>query len=135
MSVLPPPTKDPNNPLYGITLGPSYYEGFKSFPGTNFTFMVPMAFSNATATPNAISQAKLAVSNIGLSHLDSLEIGNEPDLYYHQGVKGKAYDEATYVRQWLEHAININGNITGLPKDTYQALTLSSGYDFSQWNQ
>ena len=97
--------------------------------------MVPMAMSGDSASIDAVNMTKAAVEAIGLSHLDSLEIGNEPDLYLAQGVPGKAnYNVEKYVKQWVEHAANVNGNITALDKRIYQALTYSSGVDFSVWN-
>jgi hypothetical protein len=132
-SVLPPTTPQP--PLYGFSLGPTYFQSFENFPGTNYTWMVPMAMSGDSASINAIDMTEAAVDAIGLSHLDSLEIGNEPDLYPNQGVPGKAnYNVQEYVKQWVEHASNVNGNITGLDTRIYQALTYASGVDFSVWN-
>lgn len=97
--------------------------------------MVPMAMSGDSASANAISMSTEAVKAIGFSHLDSLEIGNEPNLYPSQGVPGKAnYNVQEYVKQWLVHASDVNGNITGLDKKIYQALTYASGVDFSVWN-
>lgn len=94
-----------------------------------------MAMSGDSASANAISMSKEAIKAIGFSQLDSLEIGNEPNLYPSQGVAGKGnYNVQEYVKQWLIHASDVNGNITGLDKRIYQALTYASGVDFSVWN-
>jgi hypothetical protein len=37
-----------------------------------------MSLRNLT---DCVTQAKLAVENIGMENLDALEVGNEPDLY------------------------------------------------------
>lgn len=71
----------------------------------------------------------------GLKNLDALEIGNEPDLYVGQGVRGMGYGERVYVEQWLEQVRDVLGNITGLERRSFQALTFSSGYNRGLWNE
>lgn len=83
---------------------------------------------------DAVQQAKAAIDAIGLDHLQSFEIGNEPDLYVSQGVKGSGYNLEDYVKQWLAYADQLNGNFTNIPKRFYQALTFASGHA-PAWNQ
>ena len=132
---LPPPTPDPAGAVFNWTLGPSYYEGFANFPGTNFTWQVPINILGPHLSVDALAQAKQALQYIPAGCLSSLEIGNEPDLYLAQGVRGSTYSEATYVQQWLETFTNLVGNFsTLLQGPIFQALAFSSGVDQTQWN-
>ena len=99
-----------------MSLGPSFFESFKNFPGTSFIFQVPVGFSKEHLSADAISQAKAAVKAIGISNLDSLEIGNEPDLYVNHHVRPPGYNVGDYVKNFLQYAEDVNGNITALDK-------------------
>ncbi|KAI1386621.1 uncharacterized protein F4822DRAFT_444963 [Hypoxylon trugodes] len=62
----------------GVTIGPSFFDAFKNWPGAKFEFMVP--FRNASYS-HSIEWAKAGMSKIGIDNLFTLEIGNEPNFY------------------------------------------------------
>jgi hypothetical protein len=74
--------------------------------------MMPMAFSGYSADPGAIAQTKMALDAIGLDKLDTLEIGNEPDLYAIQDTRPYPWRVIDYIPQWVEHSLNLAGNMT-----------------------
>ena len=117
-----------------MTLGPSFFDAFKNFPGTSFIFQVPSGYAGQHLTANAIAQAKAVVAAIGLSNIDSFEIANEPDLYVPQGVRPAGYDISTYVTNFLQYAADVSGNITGLDKKSFRALDLSWQHA-AAWNE
>lgn len=63
---------------YNITLGPSWFEEFKNFPGVERVYQVSLVYLNKT---NSIEGLKIAVSTIGADNLFALEIGNELNSY------------------------------------------------------
>lgn len=77
---------------YNITLGPSWFEGFRNFPGVEWVYQVPLVYLNQT---NSIEGLKMAVSTIGAEDLFALEIGNEPDLY------PAKWSPEEYASEWL----------------------------------
>jgi hypothetical protein len=134
-AVVIPSNNPPGHPLWGASLGPSYFEAFGVFSESKITWMVPAAGIGVThATPGTIAQLKLAYKNIGSQRLDSFEIGNEPNLYVGQGAKAPGYNEDTYVQQWLSFVDDVNENLSLNGKNMFQALTIAWGFDQSQWN-
>jgi hypothetical protein len=129
-----PSSIDPASPLFNISLGPSFFDGFKTFPNTKFIFQVPAGTANAHLSADAIAQTKAAVAAVSAARVDSLEIGNEPDLYAGQNVTKPGYNLGDYVKNFLQYTADVNGNITSLDKKIYQALTFSWGHA-SDWNQ
>lgn len=45
-----------------------------------------------------------AIKHIGASHILAFEIGNEPDLYNHNGARPHTYNLGNYLRQWKAFA-------------------------------
>lgn len=66
----------------GLKIGPSYFEGFKNFPGAKYILGVPFASNNLS---NTIAFAKAGVQAIGADNLQAIEIGNEPNAYSGDG--------------------------------------------------
>ena len=69
-------------------LGPSYFNGFKSFANQQFTFQVPLG--PVLNTTNVLAYATNAYQAAGASHVAAIAIGNEVDLY-------KNYTSRNYV--------------------------------------
>lgn len=83
---------------------------------------------------DALIQSRKAIQKIG-GKLAMLELGNEPNLYTGQKVRGQDYNVAKYVKEALQHRDDIEGNVTSLPDDIkYQALVYASNVNQSVWN-
>ncbi|KAK2589849.1 hypothetical protein QQS21_012471 [Conoideocrella luteorostrata] len=109
-----------------FTWGPTFFEGFKNFPGTRFVYDIPFAKLNRS---NSLAQAKEALHSIGMENLEALEIGNEPDLYVRQGVRSKPYGPAEYSAEWKAYSDWLVASL-GLPnKPLFQALTFAGATD------
>ena len=115
-----------------FVFGPTFYEGFKNWPGTRWIYDVPFAKLNHTLS---LDQAKAAVDSIGLQNLEALELGNEVDLYTNpkQNVRNSSWSPAEYADQfhtysdWLVNALKLpNGPL-------FEVLTLSSAHPGAQW--
>lgn len=119
-----------------VYLGPTFFEGFESFPGVPWTFQVNLANNKSDALENALSEARVALSHIK-ENLVAFEVGNEPDLYP-GAVRPLNYSTADYVREWTGFADAISkdvlhGNPYGLDYwRIFQALTfVDKGDGFS----
>ena len=121
------------NVQWGIILGTDYFETFANFPNTNFTFQVPLAQTQGSPSLDSLEQTRLALDNITLQRLDSLEIGNEPNLYVSQGVRASGYDPAEYVEDVLDYEKCLKGNLTLPSGPLIQALTYANGVS-STWS-
>lgn len=98
----------------GMRLGTAWFEGFASFPGTQWTYMVKLA--NYSAKDNAVAGAKEALKYIG-SNLEALEIGNEIDFYPNVNRPG-SYNPVAYLKEWNEYREALN---TAVGVKKYQA--------------
>ncbi|KAK5163458.1 GTP-binding protein gtr2 [Saxophila tyrrhenica] len=117
-----------------VEIGPAFFEGFRNFPDTSFSWQMNMG--NTYGTPggleNALEVARHVMHTVG-GRLDSFEIGNEPDIFYLVGHRPKNYTLADYVRQWNEYADAcssqvLKGNPYGLAETRFfQGLTTASG--------
>ncbi|OTB02980.1 glycoside hydrolase family 79 protein [Hypoxylon sp. CI-4A] len=60
------------------TIGPSYWDLTKNFPGAKYMVQVPLVNTNVS---EAIAWVESAVNGIGIDNIHSIQPGNEPDLY------------------------------------------------------
>ena len=101
-----------------LSIGPSFFKAFQSFPGARYIFQVPLAMDDLKET---LQWTKLGLDHIGADNLESLEIGNEPNFYKH-------YSLADYVEQHNTFATALSKNysrLAGAP--IYQALDIAWG--------
>ncbi|KAF4626845.1 hypothetical protein G7Y89_g11308 [Cudoniella acicularis] len=114
------------------TIGPTYFEGFYNFPGSRFHFDLANADLGPNRVPNAVAEAKIALSYIK-GNLESFEIGNEPNVYNFQGYRPANYSQDDYVGEWSQIATAVSenvltGNQYGInPRTSFQALTYFLG--------
>ncbi|TFL04901.1 hypothetical protein BDV98DRAFT_561154 [Pterulicium gracile] len=123
-AVFPPPTAILAYPeTTAMTVGDGFYEIAKFLlPGTHVTYGVNFGTSNLTAAYlNAQSIAKAftspAITSKGIV-LDFVEIGNEPDLYRNNGLRGSGYTGRDYVPDWITFARNISA-VAGITPSSY----------------
>ncbi|CZT21093.1 uncharacterized protein RCC_06954 [Ramularia collo-cygni] len=83
----------------GMRLGTAWFEGFASFPGVQWTYMVKLA--NFSAKQNAVAGAREAMKYIG-DNLEALEVGNEIDFYPNVNRPG-TYNPVAYLKEWNEY--------------------------------
>lgn len=115
-----------NGNTEGITIGPSWFEGFSNFPGAKFVFGINL--NPAYTLANAIAEARMAVQYIG-PHLDAFEVGNEPNHY-------QDYTFPDYVQNWLEYTEAISSGVlanSSIPARIYQALAYASAPQKYPW--
>ncbi|KAK5174300.1 uncharacterized protein LTR77_001380 [Saxophila tyrrhenica] len=99
-------------------LGPSYFDGFKSFPNQHFSFQAPMEKNvNTTGSLDYVTHTYHA---IGADRVAAIALGNEVDVY----------DKPYTIQQYVSDAKALEGNITealGLsPKDRiFEVLDLA----------
>ncbi|KAI9746230.1 MAG: hypothetical protein M1818_000911 [Claussenomyces sp. TS43310] len=132
-AVIRPPSQVGLNVPWGITIGSTYFEGYSNFPGNKYTVMVPMAPVKNGNLTNSIDQTQAAIAGMGgLSSLESLELGNEPNAY--PGVdRPSDYSPANYSTEWLQYTPELISAL-GLPEGpTQQALAIGSDAP-AEWN-
>ena len=124
-----PGTQIPEN----VTIGPVFYQGFDTFSelDAQYTYMANLAFNGSDHVQNALAETRHAVNAIR-SNLESIEIGNEVDLYVSQRVRPPGWTEADWIREWhvIATAINDqileNNNASLDPAWIYQGLVFSA---------
>jgi hypothetical protein len=84
-----------------ITIGPSYFESYKTMPeGTRFVHGFNMGANSSAARSATWASVSHACKAIG-SDLLFWEYGNEPDLFRASGYRPDNWAEADYVSEWL----------------------------------
>lgn len=89
---------------------------------------------------NAVEFAKDCVDAIGIEKLNTLEIGNEPDIYKSSGFfpnvtdRPSSYLPPDYVAEFLEFADALTGNLTLGAGPNFQALGYSN-FVVDPWNE
>ncbi|KNG52514.1 glycoside hydrolase family 79 protein [Stemphylium lycopersici] len=84
-----------------ITIGPSFFESYKTMPkGTKFIHGFNMGANSSAARAATWDSAPYACKAIG-SDLLYWEYGNEPDLFHASGYRPLNWTEADYVSEWL----------------------------------
>ncbi|GME33489.1 Glycoside hydrolase superfamily [Neofusicoccum parvum] len=117
------------NLFANITVGSSWLEGFRQFPGVVWDQQIFLARKNLS---NAVEFARDCVEAIGIENLHSIEIGNEPDIYNSSGFftnetdRPSSYSPADYVAEFTEFATAIEGNVTLGAGPNFQALGFSN---------
>ena len=122
--------------LWGYSIGDLYFDALLNFKKSKFIWMIPMAYPSGKIHlgQDALIQSRKAIQKIG-TKLAMLELGNEPNLYIGQKVRGANYNVAQYVKEALQHHDDVEGNFTSLPEDIkYQTLVYASNVDQSVWN-
>lgn len=105
----PPDDITPYPEATQITVGNDYYQLSRYLPrGTRMVWGVNLGANNAT---NAVNMANAVLSSFQSSAvkaagivLDRIEVGNEPDLYTHNGLRPKNWTVNDYVREWTASA-------------------------------
>jgi hypothetical protein len=101
-------------------LGPSYFDGFKSFQNQQFSFQAPMG-KNVNTT-GSLDYVKRAYDAIGSSRVAAIALGNEVDAY------GGGYTIAKYVSDAKALESNITQALGLSDSDRiFEVLDLSSG--------
>ncbi|KAK9416313.1 hypothetical protein SUNI508_01730 [Seiridium unicorne] len=134
--VLPKDEQNNYQDIGNTTIGASYWELTKSFPDAQYIIQVPLATTNVSET---IAWAQSAASSIGWDRIQSIEIGNEPDLYSDTftGANGIALqppeyqgnlDNETYVGNFTKYAAAIADAVTLPDGPIFQAFDVSTHF-------
>lgn len=89
-----------------ITIGPSFFDSYKTWPKVKFSHGFNLGGNNDTRTAATLNQTvPLACKALSNDNLYLWEYGNEPDLFATsaQGpVRPTNYNESDYVEEWLD---------------------------------
>jgi hypothetical protein len=110
-----------------MTLGAPWLQSFSLLEKVKWTIMVPLARKNLT---NAITFANASIDSMAESTFDSIEIGNEPDLYPGD-TRCPHYNINDFVDQWRHFANVLSIKLTLPSGPNFWALSLHSG---TSWN-
>ncbi|KAI5193992.1 hypothetical protein E4T38_09781 [Aureobasidium subglaciale] len=90
-----------------ITIGPSFFESYKTMPkGTKYVHGFNLGANSSAARAATYASAPYACRAIG-DDLAYWEYGNEPDLFHASGYRPLNYTEAQYVEEWLNGTTQI----------------------------
>jgi hypothetical protein len=84
--------------------------------------------SNVSSVALSTEEAAYVESKLGTS-LFGFEIGNEPDLYYANGLEGSSFTFADFTGMWQSYYSSIIGSVTPMPLFSGPA----SAYDYSSY--
>lgn len=102
---------------FGMKIGPVWFEGFASWPGTKWTYMTH--FANYGALDNSIAATKEYFKNVPSGDHEALEIGNEINKY--PGVdRPSGWGVSTYISEWKNYSQAIRQQVSGAP-NVFQA--------------
>jgi len=128
---VPDPAPMPANSTYRITQADldAYKSVLPSFNGT-ITLDTSLRYGtdpSYTLAHIAASKATLGVFPLGF--LENIEIGNEPDLFFKNGIRSASYNYSEYLSEYRRYvsAINSSGVLGSEPLGLIQAGTFASG--------
>lgn len=95
-----PPGYTPGAIPKGMTIGPSWFEGFANFPNVRWTFMSKLAnYGRDQSAQDTVTVVRQALRNIPSGNLDALEVGNEIG-YYPCANRDCTYNMPAYINEW-----------------------------------
>lgn len=127
------------NLFANITVGSTWIEGFRQFKDADVVWDLQVFLARKNLS-NAVEFAKDCVDAIGIEKLNTLEIGNEPDIYKSSGFfpnvtdRPSSYLPPDYVAEFLEFADALTGNLTLGAGPNFQALGYSN-FVVDPWNE
>lgn len=86
-----------------LSIGPSYFESYQTWPGVKFIHGFNLAKNDSIAATSLTDSVPYACKALSEGNFLYWEMGNEPDLYKTsaQGVmRPKSWDESAYVGEW-----------------------------------
>ena len=86
-----------------ITIGPSYFDSYSTWPNTTFIHGFNLANNSTAGMESLLGCAALACKALQDGKLAYWELGNEPDLYKTEQVpvRPSSWNEQDYVEEWL----------------------------------
>lgn len=107
------------------TYGPAYYAAMDNFPkNTPITFGLNLAYNESDSIPRVVDQAKSLYTSVKNVTINSLEIGNEPDLYYTNQYRAQSWTAQDFGEEWLAKAQAVYKQVLkpkGLKQDSFEA--------------
>ncbi|KAK5737465.1 hypothetical protein LTR17_006693 [Elasticomyces elasticus] len=122
------PAKSPDYPTT-LTIGPSYFESYQTWPGTKFIHGFNLGRNSTVARQGLIDSVAYACKALEGGKLLHWELGNEPDLFKtsSQGpVRPANWTEQDYVNEWLYWTREIKGAL----QDACPDLASNESYTF-----
>ncbi|KAF1953937.1 hypothetical protein CC80DRAFT_537190 [Byssothecium circinans] len=97
-----------------LTIGPSYFESYQTFPNVSFIhgFNLAKNDTDSNASTSIIASVPFACRALSEGNFLHWEMGNEPDLFKMsaQGIMRPAsWNESDYVKEWQEKVALVKG--------------------------
>lgn len=94
------PAQSPDYPTT-ITIGPSFFESYLTWPDTHFIHGFNLGKNSTTARQALIDSVPFVCKALSDGRLAYWELGNEPDLMNLELVRPSGWNESDYVQEWL----------------------------------
>ncbi|KAJ5692588.1 Glycoside hydrolase superfamily [Penicillium macrosclerotiorum] len=95
---------------YIISIGPSYFEAYSTWPGVKFSHGFNLGKNTSAAYDTLIATVPLACKALRKDNFAYWELGNEPDLFT-GAVRPSGWNEEDYVAEWLNKTPIIKAQI------------------------
>jgi hypothetical protein len=96
----------PNGSNAGYRLGPSYFDGFKSFTSAKINIQAPLG--GTVNLTNSKAYVTRAYNNVGADRVDAIALGNEPEWYDDTAIK--YVTDALKLQSALIDALGLQGD-------------------------
>ncbi|KAJ9157257.1 Glycoside hydrolase family 79 protein [Pleurostoma richardsiae] len=117
-----------------ITFGSTWFDSLGVLNNTKYMLQFPLARDNGTNYTNAVEFVQSCIDAMGVEKLQSIEIGNEVDLFVTQGFRNSSYGPENYADEVKTYMDLLSRNITELPDGKiFQIFDKSSEVDEEAW--
>jgi hypothetical protein len=117
-----------------ITFGSTWFDSLGVLNNTKYMLQFPLARDNGTNYTNAVEFVQSCIDAMGVEKLQSIEIGNEVDLFVTQGFRNSSYGPENYADEVKTYMDLLRRNITELPDGKiFQIFDKSSEVDEEAW--
>lgn len=121
---------NPGSQVDSWTYGPGYYAALDNFPkNTPITFGLNLAYDKDDALTRIVTQAQSLIDALKNVQLNSLEVGNEPDLYIDNKYRNSSWTTQDFGDEWFQRADAVYKHVLqpkGLPTDMFEAAVTAT---------
>ena len=84
-----------------ITIGPSYFESYQTWPGARFIHGFNLGKNGSDAIASRLATVPYVCKALEGGRLLHWQLGNEPDLFKTSSVRPSNWTEQDYINEWL----------------------------------